>query len=156
MSKLILHASFVKPNAFGGFKTGTLCGREQLQADGMNIGEATVTCKICLKMQRQRSVPAPRPEPPDWRGLCWSNGQPATEVIQWFERYRQNQPAPAVDMEELKEKLATLIPCHTAACKNARHGAKDWECEGCSLRGKVIALLQSEISAAVGAAVERR
>lgn len=46
-----LHKANNRPNAWGGTRYGTLCGRTNRGcSDGMNVAEtdAEVTCKICL------------------------------------------------------------------------------------------------------------
>lgn len=46
------HLSKVRPNAFGGFTTGTLCNRLRVLSDGMNVTteRSEVTCAYCIKM----------------------------------------------------------------------------------------------------------
>ena len=49
-----------RPNAYGGFDAGSLCGRLSAQsADGMNVAEhwGVVTCKFCLKLKPTPTEP---------------------------------------------------------------------------------------------------
>lgn len=50
-TSMVIHFSRVRPNAFGGVTTGTLCNRFQCGEDGMNLTttETEVTCKLCIR-----------------------------------------------------------------------------------------------------------
>lgn len=46
-----LHLNYLVPNQYGGYNTGTVCGRENKQSDdGTNSTHvhSEVTCKFCL------------------------------------------------------------------------------------------------------------
>lgn len=48
-----VHLAFSVPNAFGGFTSGHVCGREHSENDCENnvtTDSAAVTCKLCLKV----------------------------------------------------------------------------------------------------------
>jgi len=48
-----VHLAFSVPNAFGGFTSGHVCGREHSDNDTENnvtTEHAAVTCKLCLKV----------------------------------------------------------------------------------------------------------
>lgn len=50
MGQPVTHQGIMKPNAFGGVTTTTLCGRMSgATADPINSGE-DVTCKLCRKI----------------------------------------------------------------------------------------------------------
>jgi hypothetical protein len=52
MTATKIHLSLIRPNAFGGTTTGTLCNRFRCLADGMNltVERTEVTCSFCLKI----------------------------------------------------------------------------------------------------------
>lgn len=48
-----VHLAFSVPNAFGGFTSGHVCGREHSENDTENnvtTEHSAVTCKLCLKV----------------------------------------------------------------------------------------------------------
>ena len=51
MSKVRTHMVRVRPSAFGGILTTSLCGRLRTLSDGMNLthNRDDVTCAFCLK-----------------------------------------------------------------------------------------------------------
>lgn len=53
--RTVVHLSVTKPNRFGGSTTRSLCNRNALTDDGMNLGdESEVTCKFCLAIMARK------------------------------------------------------------------------------------------------------